>query len=311
VRARWNINNHGWNSPIDYLEEKKRRRITVIGDSYIAAFQVDADKSYPSLLRKDMGGEFDVYSFGVPGAPLSQYLQMSRYVAKTFDPDIFIFNIIHNDFIESIFAARPTSIHFLRLKMAGDSIEEVLPQSSRRFLELQPKKKLLYRSSLVRYLHINLRINGLINRLRSGDKKFVANIDVAALGQIMKPVDDATGYVLRKIREENPGRRIIFVMDGPRNSIYDNTENSSILFLYEIIQKYCNENGFEFLNLTEDMKRAYAINKIKFNSDVDGHWNEYGHAFVAEKVANLFCADNSGAQEFSNVCSKINERSRD
>jgi hypothetical protein len=38
--------------PIDYLSLKREdvKRIAVIGDSYIEAFQVDIDKSYPYVL---------------------------------------------------------------------------------------------------------------------------------------------------------------------------------------------------------------------------------------------------------------------
>jgi hypothetical protein len=287
VRGLWNINNHGWNSPIDYSITKNRSRIAIIGDSYIEAFQVDADKSYPSLLRNELEGKLDVYSFGVSGAPLSHYLHMSRYVAKVFDPDIFIFTIIANDFDESLYAIKPENIHFLRLDIADDSIAEVLPQPNRTFLEYRPTKQLLYKSSLIRYLYLNLRINALMSQLQSRNKNVFANVDVSALQDNRKEIDKATRYVLRKIGKENPGRRIVFVMDGPKNSIYDKTEDSSILFLHEIMQKYCIENGFEFLDLTQDMKKAYLLNNMKFNSEVDGHWNEYGHAFVAEKVMAL------------------------
>src|SRR5688572_7206492 len=38
-RARWHINNAGWNSSIEYEGEKRRMRIALIGDSYIEALQ--------------------------------------------------------------------------------------------------------------------------------------------------------------------------------------------------------------------------------------------------------------------------------
>ena len=50
-RGRWRINGHGGNSAIDYEERKTRPRIAVIGDSYVEAFQVDADRNYPALMR--------------------------------------------------------------------------------------------------------------------------------------------------------------------------------------------------------------------------------------------------------------------
>ena len=98
----WRINNEGWNSPIDYQSKSERRRIAVIGDSYIEALNVDIAESYPFLLSTALGVDYEVYSFGISGAPLSQYLNLSRYVVSEFDPDVLIFNVVHNDFEESI-----------------------------------------------------------------------------------------------------------------------------------------------------------------------------------------------------------------
>ena len=41
-----------WNYPIDYYPVDEKKLITVIGDSYIEAFHVDADEKYPYLLRE-------------------------------------------------------------------------------------------------------------------------------------------------------------------------------------------------------------------------------------------------------------------
>ena len=46
IRTRWRVNNYGWNSDIDYCQEKSLPRIAIIGDSFIEAFQVDLKKSY-------------------------------------------------------------------------------------------------------------------------------------------------------------------------------------------------------------------------------------------------------------------------
>ncbi|HEY9182375.1 MAG TPA: SGNH/GDSL hydrolase family protein, partial [Gammaproteobacteria bacterium] len=100
-RARWRINNEGWNSPIDYATEKSRSRVAVIGDSYVEALQVDIERSYPNLLASELGSAWEVYAFGVSGAPLSQYLHMARYVVARFSPDVLVLNLVHNDFTES------------------------------------------------------------------------------------------------------------------------------------------------------------------------------------------------------------------
>ena len=64
IRSNYRINNDGWNSLIDYRKKKNnsKKRIAVIGDSYIEAFQVDYDKSYPSLLSNVLKNEYEIYS---------------------------------------------------------------------------------------------------------------------------------------------------------------------------------------------------------------------------------------------------------
>jgi hypothetical protein len=56
------------------------------------------------------------------------------------------------------------------------------------------------------------------------------------------------------------------------------------MFLHEIMQKHCEENAFELLDLRKPMMAAYELNNRRFNSEYDGHWDEYGHEFVAAQV---------------------------
>lgn len=139
-RGRWHINNYRWNSPTDYTEEKTRTRIAVIGDSYVDALQVGAEESYPSLLREAAGDTCDVYSFGLSGAPLSQYLHMSRYAVKHFDPDIMIFNIVTNDFDESIYTIKPNS-YFLTLDVDDGVVTERQPEADYSHSQYSPRAK--------------------------------------------------------------------------------------------------------------------------------------------------------------------------
>jgi hypothetical protein len=157
-RGRWRVNNHGWNSSVDYDREKTRKRIAVIGDSYIEAFQVDCDEAYPSLLREEIGDRYDVFSFGMSGSPLSQYLHMSRYACRNFDPDVLIFNVRYNDFLESIFELNRGDTVMMMLSITDNSIVETTPRPDYSFSEFSWKKRLLRKSAVVRYLVFNLKI---------------------------------------------------------------------------------------------------------------------------------------------------------
>ncbi len=129
IKARWHINNEHWNYPIDFAQVIDRPLIAVIGDSYIEAFQVDADEKYPFLLRNRLEPDYEVYAFGKSGAPLSHYLHVSRYVDRHFDPDILIFNMVHNDFEESIYELYPAKTCFMQISTGEDgSFTETVPR---------------------------------------------------------------------------------------------------------------------------------------------------------------------------------------
>lgn len=97
----WNINNMGWNSDINYDTIERGNKIAIIGDSYVEAIQIDVDKNFSALMRPKLPQK-SIYSFGISGAPLSQYLNMSRYITKKIHPNTIVFNIVHNDFLESL-----------------------------------------------------------------------------------------------------------------------------------------------------------------------------------------------------------------
>lgn len=265
------------------MDEKKL--ITVIGDSYIEAFQVDADENYPYLLKKKLKTDYEVYAFGISGAPLSQYLHISRYVNKYFNPDILIIDLVHNDFDESIYELNPQDFHWLQVSInEDDSITETIPYPNYSFQQYNPWKRLVYKSALFRYLYLNLKVKRIHKKFMKNNIDAVeANIKVNATKKYEKLIFKATNYLVKTIREENSEKRIVFVFDAPRNTIYNNSLNeSNVLWMHEMMKTICANNNVEYIDLTSFMKENYRISKIMFNSDLDGHWNEYGHKFVAD-----------------------------
>jgi GDSL-like Lipase/Acylhydrolase family len=258
--------------------------ITVIGDSYIEALNVNVGESYPFLLREKLKNDFEVYAFGVSGAPLSQYLHISRYVDRHFNPDILIFNIYHNDFDESIRELKPSYAHFLQVSITEqDSVKEIPPQPNHSFVQYRSWERIIYHSALFRYLYFNLKVQSLRERLKARTNRFEANINVDEVSKNKDLIIKSTNYLVKTIRQENMDRRVIFLMDAPRFSIYDNTlDKSNVMWLNNLMDSICTHNNIEFIDLTTYMKEAYSKNHVKFNYDIDGHWNEYGHKFVTD-----------------------------
>ncbi len=285
----WHINNAGWNSPYDYVNDQ-RKKVAIIGDSYIEAFQVDIEQSIGPILQKKLGSEYQVMSFGTSGAPLSQYLHMSRYVRKEFRPDVLVFNIIHNDFDESLTDERYSKM-YLRYKKVNDSTfaeDDVLPSKKASTLF-----SLFNYMATGRYLLHNLKVQQLQwpSATTNSDSTatppvFNANIDVVRVTSLQQDITTVVNTILQTIKKENPDTRIIFVMDGLRMEIYSGTypESSNVSWINLMMSELCKKNGVEYVDLSETFARDYTTYRKKFEFPFDWHWNTYGHGVAASAL---------------------------
>lgn len=281
--VRWRINNDGWNSAIDYQATPGRSRplVALIGDSYVEALQVNVGESMTDDLRRLQAGRREVYGFGFSGAPLSQYLQMSRYVRKVFHPEILVFNIVYNDFDQSLRELDPLP-YFLQLTSVAGDLQEAAPipyESSR-------IKRLAARSAFVRYLWINLHLPDIAQQWRApvGDPdRFYGNVDVVELQRHREVVERATFMLVEQIRRENPDTEILFMIDAPRVEIYEGKPGEGRLaWVHQLLRSACERSGCRYLDLTGPFRERYARDHVPFNFPNDYHWNTVGHALAAE-----------------------------
>jgi lysophospholipase L1-like esterase len=289
VKARWSINNCLWNYPVDYFPEKERKLIAVIGDSFIEALQVDVEKNYPYLLHQKLQPACQVYAFGVSGAPLSQYLHLSRYVNRHFSPDVLIFNLVHNDFLESLADLHQAS-WFLQLSWdpGKETFSETNPRPDYSSSQFHSWKRFLRKSALFRYIWFNLGIPQWFAGTRPAESE--ENIYPAELIRYKQLIIEATDYLIGKIREENEGKRILFVFDAPRYAIYHNSlDKSSVIWMHGMVRRICEMHNVEYLDLTGYMNQDYRLHRVPFNPEVDYHWNAYGHQLVADAVLGFLC----------------------
>lgn len=302
IRADWSINNKGWNYPVDYKDNPDKDLIAIMGDSYVEALQVDADKKFPYLLREMIKDDYEVYAFGKSLYPLSQYLHLSRYVSERYNPSTLVFTVVHNDFNESI-EGQVDDRRFQALMQliieSDSSITEREPYYHEYLQErLNPGlfRRIVLKSRVQRYIRysnylniqpVNITIKFLKN-LKTTELNqnpgFEDNVNTERVLEMKNQIEIAVYYVIKKIREENPHRRIIFMLDAPRFSIYAGTpvKNSSNFWLHDLMREATEENNVEFIDLALLMENDYLQNHRRFNTEIDSHWNEYGHQFVAE-----------------------------
>lgn len=269
----WQINQAGWNSTVEYDTTDRRPLIAIIGDSYIQAVGADIEKSYPSLLRNQIGAKYRMYQFGVSGSPMSQYLNVSRYVQKTYHPQIMIFNIVHNDFLETLKPFTSLGKGFMCLDSTTFKEEYLSPKHFSTPIELSRK------SHLIRYLMRNLSLGTLLGIEYNVVKK--TSFDQPLKNKISQAVDT----VLTRIQRENTITKLVFVMDTPRPEIETNEfENSPFWWTHELMKVKTESKKMLLLDLTDAFKADFKKNKVSFQTKIDNHWNNYGHQKVFDAL---------------------------
>ena len=289
-KVRFQINSEGWNSTKNYRERRDPAvvRIAIIGDSYIEALNVHPTNAVGAVLEKALSptSEIEVYSFGISGASLSHYLAIMRYVRSQFSPDLYIINIVHNDFDESLATVDRSMFHGLR--RAGSSYEEVPPTM------YQPSlfRRIVGHSATIRYLTINLKVRFELKDIRRiGDlwgttHRFAANIDAAKID--VHETKNIVNYVFKKYLQEaeSDRQKLVLVVDSPRQPIYEGLNpHTSLAFQYnQVVTEVCRDLLLHCLDLTDHFWSDFQRNRRRFNSIIDGHWNAHGHEVAASAI---------------------------
>lgn len=287
-KSHYRINNMGWNSAIDYNAHLSKPLIAIIGDSFIAALNVDPEKSIAARLRHKLNGKYEVYSFGIGGAPLSQYLQISRYVNNVFNPDLIVINVMHNDFVESL-ASVGYRKGMLFIDDSGSEPQE-LPIEPYAYNKLQTRYSFLMKSSVFRYLTFNIGVVGhyyerlkyFINR---DPNKYNANVDIEQVNRNKSRMIKVVDYIVHKLKLENKNRKIIIMFDAARRDIYNNNiNNSNVIWMNNLLGEVCKYYNVPFIDLNNHFCKTYNLTHVKFETPYDNHWNEHGHETAAEAL---------------------------
>jgi len=296
--ARYTINHEGWNSTKEYFTAKKsKKRIAVIGDSFVDALQVNVDKCFAELLERELNERnnqqpVEVYRFGFGNSGFSQYLNVLRYVKKKFNPDLIIISIQANDFYTSLYGNWSNQDgDFLQFIHKGDEWEEVQPvpyQSSKLRLFLK-------RSAIFRYLYGNLefryRTYSLGDLWRHKDeRKYQMNVDIAKDLYQMDLNRSLSSHILKEMKNAlGPETKLLLFMDADRDGLYHgyDLKKEKSYQLIAMTREVCESQSVPFIDLTDAFTNDYKKYHQRFDYDIDRHWNERGHAIVAHTLANF------------------------
>ena len=279
ARTRKRSNNFGYIHQADYHPNDATPLLMVIGDSYVEAHAIAEGKSVAERLHSTVDGTGRVYSLGLSGAALSQYLVFAEFAKKTFRPGAMAFIIIANDFDESLlkYQSEPRLHHFT------DKGE------LQRFdYEMSKTRRILRQSAFLRYLVLHLEPARTLQAIRLAARGH----DDALLEQRALDSERAIDFFLGQLPSYSGlgSESIVFILDAVRPAIYlpaaALTPGATHDFrMRRYFASQARARGYEVLDMEPVFIARYRRDGSRFEvAASDGHWNALGHQLAAEEI---------------------------
>ncbi len=275
-------NDLGFFADQDFVGGDGRRKLALIGDSYVEAKQVANAEAVHARLQHHLGAALDVYGLGFSGSPLSQYLAYAELADATFAPELFVFVVIPNDYDESMLR-----YHF----MPGHHYFTDDGELVRVDAASSPLKRLLRHSATVRYLALNLKLyDWLMLPAVADDGSFVANMPRHVPAERLAFSQAAVDHFLAGLEARAGGRPVLLVFDAIREAIYagqpvEDYADSFVYTMHHHLMAGAAAHGFHVLDLQPVLAADYAEDGQRFEFPIDSHWNARGHDVAARAIA--------------------------
>lgn len=265
------INSLGWRDENFSLEKPENvYRIAVLGDSFVAAFEVPLEKTFHYILENKLnevsvGKKIEVLPIAKGGNGLYYDFRYLRDYAYKYKPDLILLMSFKNDPTEDINEKYDGEGGLFELDESGNLKDRPVRESNfYDFIFEQARKSALLR---------------LIYELKSSGNK---NLEQAWGWKQSEESLLVEQSILREINKYaqkiNSKFAILTVPD-------EEQVNSDNRFDYVInLEKFSVVNNINFLDLTSKFREKQGSSKENFYFSCDPHWNEIGHLWAAEEI---------------------------
>mgnify|MGYP001580002075 CR=1 FL=1 len=293
VVNRGQVNNYGFVNDQSYEPAATAPLLAIIGDSFIEAVMVPYAETVQGRLASSVGNRGRVYSFASSGSPLSQYLVYAQYARDTFRPQGMVFLVIGNDFDESLLKYKSApGFHYFREEMGRLELARV---------DYAPSwtRQIARESALVRYVMTNMYLieaaAAVVGERKSKNPsvpQYVGNVPARTTPERIEDSKRA----IRAFFDELPkrsgldNRRIIFVLDGMRPSLYTEkglkaAEGSYFDQMRRFFLQEAHDRDYEAIDMQPRFISRHRVDGSLFEFATDGHWNGLGHGVAAEALS--------------------------
>ncbi len=288
IKSNKKTNNYGYNADFDY--EKNKADILIIGDSFVDSAEINNSETFHHKLKDKV--DVNVYQLSHSSSNLAQYYKFAEFGVSEFKPKIIIYNIVPNDYFNSI----PGKFNF-NLK------NEKIYLKNDGYVEKKLIHKILLKSNFIRYIYYNLRPHYLINYiLNIKNIKFEGNIRCKHTNEEFNESKKTFDLFLKfnKVFLDQ-GINIILMFDPLRTKIYEKNLNNCGLNdneagLASKVRNYSvnkiKEKGIYTLDLESYFIKAYKQDQKKFEFKNDHHWNKYTHNLVSDILISFMRFEN-------------------
>lgn len=308
------INNYGFVSDLDYDAGATTPLAAVIGDSFVEALELPWRETCAGRLADHASPRLRVYSFGMSGAPLSQYLAYAQYVRDKFRPSAMVFVIVGNDFHESMIS-RSWELPFAYFEDGDAGSSGLVANAEAPGLVTIPFHESSWwvgvakRSNLVRYFakNLNLKVVWVLwarGSVRASPPPIQevasSSVTLQDLGRparerpdVLADSKQATDRFFELLPQMSglAPSQIAFVVDGPRFALYDEEGLEGVQDSHRVVNRRyfmatAEGGGYEVLDMLPVFADHWQANGARFDWPDNEHWNALGNRLCFESLAN-------------------------
>lgn len=241
-----------------------RKKVLFIGDSYTACAQTSDDKVFYQLLGDSL--PIEVFAYGAAGFSNAQEFIIADYYMNTIKPDIVVWQLCSNDFIDNYWELEKIAGYQVRMRRPY-----ILEDGSTTYQTAIQWPRTVKKYS--RFLYFILKRLGQATGTFDKPPANSAEKMIGEQNLAFEPFQrscNMTGAIFRKMKAIMPPQTKLLVVDADGfNPQYDQ------------FARLCQENGLQFVpGLDNFVRQAEAAGQCT-RSDDGYHWNNRGNELVA------------------------------
>lgn len=252
-------------------QEKIKKKVLFLGDSFTHAEDVSDEKTYFGILRNALS--LETFAFGCKGyGTLQEYMILDKWLDKI-KPDIIVIQFCSNDFINNYYELE------FRSKCHNNGMRRPYLTKSG-ILYKNPNNFPAIRDFANKYSRLLYVIISLMDRLHATfDPSTVENIieDQGLRYPYYKESVEVTEQLIKKIKLRTPSTTLIYAFSADHSTPY-----------YKEFKRISKENGIHFIDGISQLMEHLEKKGVPTRTQDRLHWNETGHHIVAYELQKIF-----------------------